>query len=90
MIEDIESLSVCNQEIYGFLNAFEMHHNIYPNMSEKKDLLWSELETNLANIDEDIIIEDATSIEMYLESGDVGIDDYRIQLKPSIEFYDLQ
>lgn len=62
---------------YDFLNAFEMHYNIYPNMSgkAKKDLLWSELETNLANIDEDIIIEDATSIEMYLESGDVGIED---------------
>lgn len=50
---------------------------IYPNMSDdaKKKLLWNELETNLANIDEDIIIENATSIEMDLESGDVGIED---------------
>lgn len=32
------------------------------NMSEKakKELLWNELETNLANIDEDVIIENAT------------------------------
>ena len=62
---------------YSFLHEFEMHYNIYSNMSdeEKKDLLWNELETNLANIDEDIIIENATSIEMDLESGDVGIED---------------
>lgn len=61
----------------GFLSAFEEHYFIYPNMSEKakKDLLWNELETNLANIDEDVIIEDATSIEMNLESGEVGIED---------------
>lgn len=61
----------------GFLHAFEMHYSIYPNMSDeaKKDLLWNELETNLANIDEDIIIENAASIEMDLESGDVGIED---------------
>ena len=37
--------------------------------------MWNELETNLANIDEDVIIEDETSIEMNLESGDVGIED---------------
>ena len=37
--------------------------------------MWNELETNLANIDEDIIIDDAVSIEMNLESGDVGIED---------------
>lgn len=62
---------------YDFLRAFEMRYYIYPNMSDeaKKNLLWNELETNLANIDEDIIIENATSIEMDLESGDVGIED---------------
>lgn len=62
---------------YDFLQAFEEHYYIYPNMSDdaKKKLLWNELETNLANIDEDIIIENATSIEMDLESGDIGIED---------------
>ncbi len=62
---------------YDFLHAFETHYYIYPNMSDdtKKKLLWNELETNLANIDEDIIIENATSVEMDLESGDVGIED---------------
>lgn len=62
---------------YGFLQAFEEHYYIYPDMSDdtKKKLLWNELETNLANIDEDIIIENATSIEMDLESGDIGIED---------------
>lgn len=42
---------------------------------EKSNLLWNELESNLANIDEDVIIEDGVSIEMNLESGDVGIED---------------
>ena len=36
-------------------------------------MLWNELETNLANIDEDIIIENAVSIDMDLEGGDVEI-----------------
>ena len=62
---------------YNFLHAFEMNYNIYPNMSDdtKRKLLWNEFETNLANIDEDVIIENATSIEMDLESGDIGIED---------------
>lgn len=60
-----------------FLNAFEEHYYIYPRMDEaaKQKLLWNELETNLANIDEDVIIEQAVSIDMDLESGDVGIED---------------
>lgn len=60
-----------------FLYAFEHNYDIYPGFSEdkKKELLWSEFESNLANIDEDIIIENATSIDMGLESGDVGIED---------------
>lgn len=62
---------------YDFLQAFERYYYIYPNMSDdtKKELLWNELETNLANIDEDIIIENATSVELGLESGDVAIED---------------
>lgn len=60
-----------------FLYEFESHYNLYPNMSdkEKKEILWNEFETNLANIDEDSIIEQATSVEMDLDSGDVGIKD---------------
>lgn len=60
-----------------FLNAFEQHYYIYPNMDDevKKKFLWNELETNLANIDEDVIIEDAVGVELGLESGDVGIED---------------
>ncbi|EQB89805.1 hypothetical protein J2Z44_001691 [Clostridium punense] len=60
-----------------FLCAFEEHYYIYPGMinEAKKKLLWNELEANLANIDEDIIIENALSIDMNLESGDVGIED---------------
>lgn len=61
----------------NFLRNFEEHYYIYPSMSdkEKSNLLWNELESNLANINEDVIIEDGVSIEMNLESGDVGIED---------------
>ena len=38
-------------------------------------MLWNDLETNLANISEEVIIEQAVSIDMGLESGDVGIED---------------
>ncbi len=60
-----------------FLYAFEQHYEIYPRTDDaaKKKLLWNELETNLANIDEDVIIENAVSIDMNLESGDIGIED---------------
>ena len=60
-----------------FLYAFEQLYNIYPGLddSSKRNLLWNEFETNLANIDEDVIIEQAISIEMSLESGDIGIED---------------
>ena len=60
-----------------FLQAFEQHYYIVPNDSEafKRNLLWNDFETNLANIDEEIIIEDALGLEMGLESGDVGIED---------------
>ena len=60
-----------------FLESFEQHYYIYPNDEEeyKKNLLWNQFETNLANIDEDVIIENALSINMGLESGDVGIED---------------
>ena len=60
-----------------FLELFEIHYNIYQGVpdKEKKRLLWNEFEKNLANIDEDIIIESAMSVEMDLESGDVGIED---------------
>ena len=61
----------------NFLQAFEEHYSIYPANSEEaqKNLLWNELEKNLANIDEEIIIEDALGMDMALESGDVGIED---------------
>lgn len=60
-----------------FLCAFEQHYDIYPRINDeaKKNLLWNQLESNLANIDEEVMIEDALSIDMGLESGDVGIED---------------
>ena len=38
-------------------------------------MLWNELETNLANINENVIIKNALNIDMNLESGDTGIKD---------------
>lgn len=60
-----------------FLKAFEEHYDIYPSMTdeEKGEYLWNRFESNLANIDEDSIIDSGMSIEMNLESGDVGIED---------------
>ena len=61
----------------AFLESFEEHYDLYPSMTEKekKDLLWNHFESNLANIDEESIIENGTSIEMGLESGNIGIED---------------
>ncbi len=60
-----------------FLVAFEQHYYIYPKDSNeyKQNLLWNDFETNLANIDEDVIIEDALNIYLGLESGDYGIEE---------------
>ena len=60
-----------------FLDVFEEHYDIYPLMNDekKKKYLWNRFESNLANIDEDSIIDSGTNIEMDLESGDVGIED---------------
>ncbi len=60
-----------------FLMGFEEHYQIYLGTSdeEKQSMLWNRFETNLANIDEDIIISDGVSIDLALESGDVGIED---------------
>ena len=61
----------------NFLNVFEEQYDIYANMhdEQKKAILWSRFETNLANIHEDEIISMGTGIEMGLESGDIGIED---------------
>ena len=64
------------QHYPDFLSSFEENYDIYQGMTDeqKGKLLWNALETNLANIREDVIIEDATHIEMGLESGDVEIE----------------
>ena len=64
------------QHYSDFLSSLEENYDIYQGMTDeqKGKLLWNALETNLANIREDVIIEDATHIEMGLESGDVGIE----------------
>ena len=61
-----------------FLYRFEEHYYIYPGtaIADKEKLLWNELETNLANIDEIEIIERGVSVDLNLEScGDMGIED---------------
>lgn len=66
------------QQMYPeFLYSFEEEYYIYPSGGDeaKKSMLWNDLETNLANINEEVIIEQAVSIDMGLEGGDVGIED---------------
>ena len=60
-----------------FLESFEQKYEIYPGASEeyKRNLLWNDFETNLANINESVIIENALALDMGLESGPVGIED---------------
>lgn len=60
-----------------FLTSFEENYEIYQGMNDeqKEKLLWNELETNLANIKENIIIEEAMQMDMGLEGGDIGIED---------------
>lgn len=60
-----------------FLYSFEEEYYIYPSGGDetKKSMLWNDLETNLANISEEVIIEQAVSVDMGLECGDVGIED---------------
>jgi hypothetical protein len=47
-----------------FLYAFEEHYYVYPRMDENamKKILWDELETNLANIDEDVTSTESQSL----------------------------
>ena len=62
---------------HEFLCDFEQHYSIYPGDSDKqkREILWNYFETNLANINDDIIVEDAVGIDMWLDGGDVGIED---------------
>lgn len=74
-----------------FLKSFEEHYQIYAGISEeyKRKLLWNTLETNLANIDEDVIIENALALDMGLESGPTGIEDtLRIYFKEEYQYID--
>lgn len=73
----------------SFLYLFESHYNIYPNSSEahKKNLLWNEFETNLANIDEDDIIHNALSLKLNIEDEDWGIEDHmRIYFREEFDY----
>lgn len=66
----------------GFLTQFEELYGFYPSSNEElvKEYLWKEFEKKLSDIDEEIMIENGSSIELGLESGDTGIvdtlDDY--------------
>lgn len=62
---------------HEFLRDFEQHYSIFPGDSDeqKREILWNYFETNLANINDDIIVEDAVGIDMWLDGGDVGIED---------------
>lgn len=65
---------------WQFLMSFEESYSIYPvdtsdpyyrvnkHKKSRRDLLWYELETNLANIDLDRIIDDAVNMDLGLEN----------------------
>ncbi|MCP1134480.1 bacteriophage abortive infection AbiH family protein [Paenibacillus polysaccharolyticus] len=60
---------------WGFLARFEEMYGFYPTSDEElvKEYLWREFEKKLSDIDEEIMIENGVSIELDLESGDIGI-----------------
>lgn len=61
----------------SILHSFEEEYHLYPNLNSNKikNLFWNELETNLANIDEELILEQAFHIDMGLDGGDFDIVD---------------
>ena len=69
--------SFLEQSNPDFLKQFEEKYDIYPGMNEttKQNLLWNQFEYNLANINEEMIIDLATSIDLGLESGDIDVED---------------
>lgn len=60
-----------------FLRSFESRYDLYPSTTEARQLLlWNEFEKNLANIDEDSIIDQGNGIDMGLEDdSEIGIYD---------------
>lgn len=60
-----------------FLEEFESHYDIYSATSNerKEEILWNRFESNLANIDEEDIINSCESMDLGLESGDIYIED---------------
>ena len=60
-----------------FLEEFESHYDIYSATSNerKEEILWNRFESNLANIDEEDIINSCESLDLRLESGDIYIED---------------
>lgn len=62
---------------WEFLMSFEEHYNIYTETrdKDKKQILWNEFETNLANLDDDEIIDMAENMDLGLDGGDIFIEE---------------
>jgi len=61
----------------GYLKCLEQMYNFVPESKREivEEYLWKEFEKNLSAANEDEIIDMATSIDMGLEGGDIGIED---------------
>ncbi|MGE5614275.1 MAG: bacteriophage abortive infection AbiH family protein [Bacillota bacterium] len=64
-------------EDWEYLVSLEALYDCVPesNQALVEKRLWREFENNLSSINEDVVIDGCMSIEMGLESGDVGIED---------------
>lgn len=60
---------------WSFLSRFEELYGFYSDGDKNpaEDYLWIDFENNLSEIREEILVDSGTSIELDLESGDVGI-----------------
>lgn len=61
---------------WDFLTKFEEPYGYVPENRREivEELLWKEFERNLSNINEDEIVDGATSMELGLEGGDIDIE----------------
>lgn len=62
---------------WSFLVRFEELYGLYPGSDKKavEDYLWNDFENNLSGIIEETLVDNGASIELDLESGDIGISD---------------
>jgi len=65
------------REDWSYLVRLEAPYNCFPESNRElvEERLWREFENNLSSINEEEIVDGGISLDMGLESGDVGIED---------------